>query len=158
MRRYGEQRRVDPAAVARENARLGRIVKYRRPGHRSKLNPNAKKCLEDWFAQHIHNPYPTEDQKSELAMVGNISVEQGKYLSHFRYSHPSQFVSDLLEASCRPIIPTNIVLTIYFLHFYVERVTAVNNFFGNKRMRLKRKAILIKQEKEGAGSLAENGS
>lgn len=33
----------------------------------------------------------------------------------------------------------------------------VNNFFGNKRMRLKRKAIALREEKQGAPPASESG-
>jgi hypothetical protein len=32
--------------------------------------------LRSWFEDHIHHPYPTEEEKDLLAMQGGITIEQ----------------------------------------------------------------------------------
>ncbi|XP_067664993.1 mucin-2-like [Haliotis asinina] len=42
------------------------------------LTPAAKKILTDWYESHQENPYPTEEQKEELADLAQISSAQVK--------------------------------------------------------------------------------
>mmetsp|Transcript_901 Transcript_901/g.5629 ORF Transcript_901/g.5629 Transcript_901/m.5629 type:complete len:462 (+) Transcript_901:256-1641(+) len=77
------------AAVAGD----GGVKAARRGKTREKLSPNALQILENWFTEHLDNPYPCETEKQALATQCKISVSQ------------------------------------------------VSNWFGNKRMRFKRKAM-----------------
>ena len=77
------------AAVAGD----GGVKAARRGKTREKLSPDALQILENWFSEHLDNPYPCEKEKQALAMQCKISVSQ------------------------------------------------VSNWFGNKRMRFKRKAM-----------------
>lgn len=62
---------------------------------RRKLKPAARRCLEDWFQNHLESPYPNDADKHALAAQCGLDVQQ------------------------------------------------VNNFFGNKRMRMKRKMMAL---------------
>ncbi|XP_071109109.1 uncharacterized protein [Haliotis cracherodii] len=42
------------------------------------LTPAAKKILTDWYDSHQENPYPTEEEKDELADIAQISSAQVK--------------------------------------------------------------------------------
>ncbi|XP_064597442.1 uncharacterized protein LOC135463908 [Liolophura sinensis] len=42
------------------------------------LQHKARKVLTDWYNHHLHNPYPTDEEKLQLAMQGGITVSQVK--------------------------------------------------------------------------------
>ncbi len=42
------------------------------------LNSKAVKCMTEWYEQHIDNPYPTDQEKQEMANLGNITLAQVK--------------------------------------------------------------------------------
>lgn len=41
-----------------------------------KLPANAETCLKSWYIDHQHNPYPSDEEKVQLATLGGISKEQ----------------------------------------------------------------------------------
>jgi hypothetical protein len=41
-----------------------------------KLPANAKTCLKSWYIDHQHNPYPSDEEKVQLATLRGISKEQ----------------------------------------------------------------------------------
>ena len=43
---------------------------------RSQLPDEAVDILNDWFDDHLNNPYPQMEEKERLAKMGNISVKQ----------------------------------------------------------------------------------
>lgn len=43
---------------------------------RTNLSKTAKEVLQQWFEDHLHHPYPTEDEKDMLGMQGGITIEQ----------------------------------------------------------------------------------
>nr|CCA22903.1 conserved hypothetical protein [Albugo laibachii Nc14] len=43
---------------------------------RTNLSKTAKQVLQQWFEEHLHHPYPTEEEKDMLAMQGGITIEQ----------------------------------------------------------------------------------
>ena len=45
----------------------------------NQLNPYSQQLLNQWYQQHITNPYPTQEEKAELAEQGGITVKQVKY-------------------------------------------------------------------------------
>lgn len=42
------------------------------------LNSRAVEIMSDWYERHIHNPYPTDDEKQALAEMGGLSLGQVK--------------------------------------------------------------------------------
>lgn len=42
------------------------------------LSTKAVALMQDWYDNHLENPYPNEDEKKELADLGNISMGQVK--------------------------------------------------------------------------------
>ncbi|TMW60310.1 hypothetical protein Poli38472_000352 [Pythium oligandrum] len=46
------------------------------PKKRTNLSKHAKAVLRAWFEEHLHHPYPTEDEKDWLALQGGITIEQ----------------------------------------------------------------------------------
>lgn len=69
---------------------------------RPKLSASARDKMEKWFNDHFENPYPTDEEKKNLAEECGIHLNQ------------------------------------------------VNNYFGNRRMRMKRKIIQKKLKEEAA--------
>lgn len=49
----------------------------KRPNY-TMLNEQAKLILNQWYEEHVHNPYPTDEEKQELASKCNISISQVK--------------------------------------------------------------------------------
>lgn len=47
-----------------------------RKGSRHRLTPQAKAILEHWLAMNWHDPYPSEDEKINLAQACHITVTQ----------------------------------------------------------------------------------
>jgi len=43
---------------------------------RGKLPESAIKMLREWLFQHIYHPYPTEDEKNELCLQTELSLNQ----------------------------------------------------------------------------------
>ncbi|KAF1329749.1 Tale class homeobox transcription factor pknox, partial [Globisporangium splendens] len=43
---------------------------------RTNLSKTAKTVLRTWFEDHLHHPYPTEEEKEMLGMRGGIAIEQ----------------------------------------------------------------------------------
>jgi hypothetical protein len=46
------------------------------PKKRANLSKQAKTVLRAWFEEHLHHPYPTEDEKDWLSAQGGITIEQ----------------------------------------------------------------------------------
>ncbi|KAJ0393146.1 hypothetical protein P43SY_005489 [Pythium insidiosum] len=46
------------------------------PKKRANLSKHAKAVLRGWFEEHLHHPYPTEEEKDWLGMQGGITIEQ----------------------------------------------------------------------------------
>lgn len=42
------------------------------------LNNNAVRIMSEWYQQHMDHPYPTEEEKHQMAAAGNIGVPQVK--------------------------------------------------------------------------------
>lgn len=42
------------------------------------LSVRATTIMQDWFDRHIDNPYPTEEEKADMADAGGISIAQVK--------------------------------------------------------------------------------
>ena len=43
------------------------------------LNPQAQQILNQWYEEHLTNPYPSDDEKALLAQQGGITIKQVKY-------------------------------------------------------------------------------
>lgn len=43
---------------------------------RTNLSKTAKTVLKTWFDNHLHHPYPTEEEKDMLGLKGGITIEQ----------------------------------------------------------------------------------
>lgn len=43
---------------------------------RTNLSKTAKTVLKTWFDNHLHHPYPTEEEKDMLGLNGGITIEQ----------------------------------------------------------------------------------
>lgn len=42
------------------------------------LSPKAVQIMTQWYEQHLHNPYPSDDEKVKMAEEGGISLSQVK--------------------------------------------------------------------------------
>ncbi|XP_071086475.1 pre-B-cell leukemia transcription factor 4-like [Haliotis cracherodii] len=42
------------------------------------LSPRAVQIMTQWYEQHLHNPYPSDDEKVKMAEEGGISLSQVK--------------------------------------------------------------------------------
>ena len=49
-----------------------------RPTKSRLLNSNAVKIMNDWYQRHMDHPYPTEEEKHQMAAAGKVSVAQVK--------------------------------------------------------------------------------
>ena len=83
----------------------------------SLLNEEPRRILNEWFEAHVDNPYPTEEEKQQLAFQCGISVSQVK----------SWFANKRNRTNnTRKQVPN------YFLSKFPE-YTHVVNFVGQKR-------------------------
>ncbi|DBA03748.1 TPA: hypothetical protein N0F65_004165 [Lagenidium giganteum] len=48
----------------------------RGPKKRTNLSKEAKTVLRQWFEDHLHHPYPSEEEKEWLGTQGGITIEQ----------------------------------------------------------------------------------
>ncbi|RNA33556.1 pre B cell leukemia transcription factor 1 [Brachionus plicatilis] len=58
--------------VSNQNLNSTRCSKSRK----QLLPDEAVDIMNDWFQDHIHNPYPTMEEKEKLARLGGITVKQ----------------------------------------------------------------------------------
>jgi hypothetical protein len=55
---------------------------------RSKLGAESTRTLVRWFTTHMRNPYPSSEQKAELARASNLTVKQvNNWFTNFRKRH-----------------------------------------------------------------------
>lgn len=43
---------------------------------RPPLTNKSKKILRQWYVQHFHHPYPSDEEKARLSQLGEITIEQ----------------------------------------------------------------------------------
>lgn len=107
---------------------------------RRKLKPQARRCLEDWFQSHLNSPYPTEAEKIFLANQCQLDVQQVCWTHRSLQDDTYRLVEDMhLSDSCFVFM----VLSVAFCFLKTFLIFQVNNYFGNKRMRMKRKMMAL---------------
>ena len=62
-------------ALPAEMAQLGGTTKKTKS---RLLNPNAISIMMSWYDRHVEHPYPTDEEKHDMAMQGGIGVTQVK--------------------------------------------------------------------------------
>lgn len=105
---------------------------------RRKLKPQARRCLEEWFQSHLESPYPTDAEKQALATQCQLEIQQVRSDEHLLLIL-KPFITRLARPS-RSVIKLTVVSSFLLLY---SAASQVNNFFGNKRMRMKRKMMAV---------------
>jgi Homeobox KN domain len=60
---------------------------------RRKLKPHARRCLEEWFQNHLEAPYPTDAEKQALATQCQLEIQQvrtGRFFFYFLFLNKFQ--------------------------------------------------------------------
>jgi hypothetical protein len=67
---------VHPETLVVESNKTKRAAKKATVSKHQSLPDQAVDLLNDWFDDHLNNPYPTMEEKERLAISGGITVKQ----------------------------------------------------------------------------------
>lgn len=65
-----------PPPMPMAMASLARLASEQHAKKRTNLPKTAKSVLKTWFDNHLHHPYPSEEEKASLALAGGITMDQ----------------------------------------------------------------------------------
>eukprot|EP00611_Tribonema_gayanum_P025296 TRINITY_DN5723_c0_g1_i2.p1 TRINITY_DN5723_c0_g1~~TRINITY_DN5723_c0_g1_i2.p1 ORF type:complete len:194 (-),score=77.41 TRINITY_DN5723_c0_g1_i2:456-1037(-) len=75
---YGGAERcsLGTSSKRRHHGSAARAAARTKLGSRNRLTRGATSILESWLSEHRHNPYPSHDEKAELALACEITFAQ----------------------------------------------------------------------------------
>lgn len=65
-----------PAATSPSTMSMAAMLMPQHSKKRVNLSKNAKAVLRSWFDEHLHHPYPTEEEKEMLSRQGGLTLDQ----------------------------------------------------------------------------------